>query len=129
MFGEGVPRKEFVPIELERMLEFIRDVRTVDVEEGEWDPDALETVLRSMSEEFGGMAFLFIREMRAERGPVLQTGAISGAEHERARSLDRPVLFLLLEAGARPPWSGVPFWYPTVVFPKSMPMQVFNTAR
>jgi hypothetical protein len=59
---------------------------------------------------------------------VLETGVISGTEHEKARATGRPVLFMMRERGIRPPWDGVPFWYPTVVFPNTMAVQVFNTS-
>jgi hypothetical protein len=120
--------KEFLDVDFEFICEMIDTVRSLDEERGDWDRVAIRTVLNSMRDDYHNSGALYLREFQADRGPYLATGAISGDEHNRARETGRPVLFLFREAGRPPTWAGVPFWYPTLVFPKNMPMQVFNAS-
>jgi hypothetical protein len=64
-----------------------------------------------------------VREVRTER-EIIVGGALDSAEHDRARKMGKPVLYLMYEPGEHR-WPR-PFWYPGLVFPKSMPNQVFN---
>ncbi len=109
---------EFVPIE--RLVDL---VRLFDV--GEWDAAALENILLSL----GGSGWITYRPMRrqAQRaGPVLLTGAASGDEVADAQRRGEPTFMLFKQDQADPFWSDKRFWYPTLVFPASMPNQIYN---
>lgn len=131
--GGTVRRDGWVDISLEEMIALIEQVPVRDDDPSDWDTQAIVQVLRTIGARYNNRAKLYVRDFeRSSR--VLLTGGISGGEHDAARQLNVPVLFLLHEAGRRAPgernpWSGAPFWYPTVVFPPSMPNQVFNASR
>ena len=114
-----------MPDDAKRLIALIK----VQPDGGEWDSEALPQVLTTLSERYGNQAMLYVRKM--ERSDVtLSQGAISGPEQQQARDHGRPVLFMFKDGeprmpGTRNPWSA-PFWYPTVVFPTSMPAMVFN---
>lgn len=118
----------FIPMSIDDAKRLVALVR-VQPDGGEWDPEAIPQVLTTLSERYGNQAMLYVRKM--ERSEVtLSQGAISGPEQQQARDQDRPVLFMFKDGearlpGTRNPWSA-PFWYPTVVFPPSMPAMVFN---
>lgn len=114
-----------VACSVEDVVSLVRTVRSGDPDGSDWDSELLSNVLHSVGVRYGGRAHVYVREFRTEREILLQ-GAISGAEQRLARTLGGPVLFLLRERGDHAPWSGIPFWYPTLVFPRDMPNQVFN---
>jgi hypothetical protein len=132
-FGGLVRRNEWLEVPIDVLVDLIRVVPVREDDPSDWDTATIEQVLTSISDRYNGRGRLYIRNFERERR-VLVTGGISGAEFDAARQARMPVLFLLHETGTRPsgtknPWSGVPFWYPTVVFPPSMPNQVFNASR
>lgn len=110
---------------IDEIVSLVRTVRSGDPDGSDWDSELLSNVLHAIAARYGGRAHVYVREFRTERDLLLQ-GAISGDEQRLARSLGGPVLFLLRERGDHQPWAGVPFWYPTLVFPRDMPNQVFN---
>lgn len=127
--GGNIIEHAFIDTPIATLIEVIRSVRTEDQEAGDWDVDAIVRVLGAISEEYGHRGGLFVRDMQ-RAGPRLPSGAISGSEHSGARSQRRPILFMMREAGATERgWSGVPFWYPTIVFPSDMEHWVFNFTR
>lgn len=138
MGGTIVPNNWF-DISVDQLVELIQLAPVRDDDPSEWDTTTIVQVLRQLSARYGHRAKLFVRDFkRSDR--LLLTGGISGGsggsggEYEAAKSMNLPVLFLLHESGQRAageknPWSGVPFWYPTVVFPPSMANQVFNASR
>lgn len=133
MLGDPFRRNVFAEAELERLLELIDAVPVRPEEPGDWSSATIAQVLRSIGPTYDGKCTLFARDFE-RTGPELENGAISGTEQARARDERRPVLFMLRESGVRPAgtpnsWSGVPFWYPTLVFPPDMPNQIFNASR
>lgn len=117
----------YIDCPIEDLVKLVETVRTGDPGAGDWDPEALSNVLRSIAPQYGGRGCLFVRTFTTPRRkqPILSTGAIGGEDQDRARAQNRPVLFMLWHDGARP-FSGEPFWYPTLVFPTTMANQVFN---
>lgn len=128
-FGGAVRDRDFVDVPLDSLIEIIEQIKTDDDDSGEWDTEAIIAVLKSIAPGFNRTGAIFCRTMSRESGPYLPNGAISGDEHDRARALDRPVLFMIKEAGTADCWDSTPFWYPTLVFPPSMPNQVFNLSE
>jgi hypothetical protein len=121
---------EFVDVPIEKMIEMIEHVRTDPDDPSEWDTEAITAVLGSIGSRYDGRGYLYYRTFESLKkfsgSRFLTSGSIGGPDQRRARELDRPVLFMLRESGLGPAWDGVPFWHPTVVFPPSMPNQVFN---
>jgi hypothetical protein len=133
VLGTPLRKNEFAEIEIERMLELIDAVPIRPEEPGDWSSATIAQVLSSIGPSYGGKGRLYVRDFE-RTGPELENGAIGGPEQDRARGERRPVLFMFRESGSRPPgtpnsWSGVPFWYPTLVFPPDMPNQIFNASR
>lgn len=134
--GGKIVRNNWLEIPVDLLLELIQLVPVRDDDPSDWDTFTIVQVIRQISPRYGQRGKLFVRDFeRSNR--ILVSGGISGGsggEHEAARGANVPVLFLLREsgqraAGERNPWSGVPFWYPTVVFPPTMANQVFNASR
>jgi len=123
----GVPwyerKHEYVDCSLEQLVQLVSTVRNGDPDGEDWDPDILAPVLRSISAIGHGRAAIFVRDFRTER-EVIIGGALDSVEHDRARKMGKPVLYLMHEPGEHR-WPR-PFWYPGLVFPKNMPNQVFN---
>lgn len=122
----GVPwsdrMHEYVDCSLDQLVQLVSTIRNGDPDGEDWDPEVLAPVLRSISPICGGRAAVYVREFQTQR-EVIVGGALSSAEHDRARKMGKPVLYLMREPGNG--WPS-PFWYPGLVFPKSMPNQVFN---
>jgi hypothetical protein len=121
--GVSVDGPEFLEVGIGEIVEIIQMIRVADP--GSWDSEAIVGVLRSIGQLYGGRGFIRARSFRPNR-LALPTGAASSAEQQGARRLDAPALLLFRCSGDYPPWEGAPFWYPTVVFPPSMPTHVFN---
>jgi hypothetical protein len=123
----------YVEVSVDALVELVRAVPVRRDEPGDWDTDILAQVLSGISAAYENRGYLYVRAF-ARNSPILDSGAISGDEHAEARRRGRPVLFMFRESGSRMdgaigPWDGVPFWYPTVVFPLNMPNQLFNRPR
>jgi hypothetical protein len=131
--GVAYPKNQFREIDLDRLLAVIDAVPIRPEEPGDWASSTIAQVLNSIGARYGKKGALFVRDFQ-RTGPELVNGAISGDEQGDARRQGRPVLFMLRESGTRPvgapnTWSGVAFWYPTLVFPPDMPNQIFNASR
>jgi len=128
--GGSFVEKKFVEVPIAALIEIIEQVRFDSDDPGDWDKEAIVAVLKSISPTFGDQGALFFRRFERLKkfsgSHYLTSGAIGGPEQTKARGRDQPVLFMLKEAGTGDAWDGVPFWYPTIVFPPSMPNQVFN---
>jgi len=114
---------EYVDCSLEQLIQLVMPIRNGDPDADDWDPDILVPVLRSISNLCAGRGTVYVREFHPDR-PVIDGGGLSSVEHDRGRRMGRPVLYLLRERGEGR-WQ-IPFWYPGLVFPNSMPNQVFN---
>lgn len=96
----------------------------------EWDVSSLSMILRSVAGE-GGKAHVAYQPMdpgknRTEDHKDLATGALSGPALDTARSQELPTLFLFRQLRPRACWDNDTFFYPTIVFPRSMPHHVYN---
>lgn len=96
----------------------------------EWDCDAIKMIVKSVAGD-AGIVRLAYRPMTrgAEAGEDqtdLPTGALSGTELKKARAEAVPTFFLFRQKEPRPCWKNDRFFYPTIVFPGSMPNHVFN---
>lgn len=123
-------KENFVPIGISDLLGLIKLVRTSKEEDpGRWDKKAIAAVLESIAPRYGNRGYLRTRPMR-RTGGVLTTGAIGGSgESGQAKELDSPIFFLFHDSGdSSRGWHGEPFWYPTLIFPKSMGNQVFDAS-
>jgi hypothetical protein len=119
---------EYVRCSVGDVVELVRTVRSGDPDASDWEAEVLSNVLLSIAARYQNQGFVRVRTFTSNR-PTMVGGAITGSangEHPTARAMAGPVLFLLRESGDHPPWVGVPFWYPTLVFPRDMPNQVFN---
>lgn len=117
-FGGTTRRSVFQPAPIETIVELVGLLPFES--SGSWDPEAIIAVLKSIAADFGNQGFIRIRDLKATKR-TYGTGAASGAELTEGKGKDKPVLMLF--------WNtveGAPFWYPTIVFPPSMPAQVFN---
>jgi hypothetical protein len=118
-------RFEFAEISFADMQKLIELVPVSDADEIRWNPQAIGEVLKSLAEDYDSRGLLSVRPMeRAKR--TLSTGALQGDALKTARAKARPVLCLFKDSGQRPPWDGVPFYYPSIVFPDDMSTQVFS---
>lgn len=95
----------------------------------EWDIEGLEKILRSGWGQRDTMYTEFRPMSRSSRNGDLSTGALNGDELSRARSRREPTLFVFRQAVAEKIWKHEQFYYPTLVFPQSMPNFVYNNAE
>lgn len=113
-----------VTVEIDRLVAL---VRAFDGEDESWDTEGLCQVLQSTARR-SPHGYVRWRTMRRKGGkrPELSTGAASGTEVSRARSQPGPTLFVFRQEERNERWGDQPFWYPTLVFPSSMPNKVYN---
>ncbi len=125
----GTPWNEhigaYVTCDIDLLIEIVKTVRSGDQDAGDWEADIFANVLRSIAPKYGHQGRLVVKHFKRNKYPLV-TGALFGEEQQRARSIGAPVLFLFHESGGHAPWAGVPFWYPTLVFPRDMANTVFN---
>src|SRR5690606_3405425 len=96
----------------------------------EWDVSALSMIFRSVAGD-GGKAYAAYRKMNRgetnrEQDKDLATGALSGKDLSSARGRKLPTLFVFRQIERRACWNNDLFFYPTIVFPRSMPNHVYN---
>jgi len=120
--GGALRTGEFVQTTMGSAIELMKLVPFDEEDAGSWDPDTLAKILGTMSDKYGDRAFLYYRTME-RRKARLTTGAASGSEVRGALDKNAPVLFLFRDSGK---YLGQEFWYPTLVLPSDMPVQVFN---
>ena len=126
--GRADTRHNFTEISISDMCRLIEAVPVDSADEHRWDTKGIVQVLRSLVSRYEN-GYLMVRPM--ERQPKvarLLTGAASGEEKSKTEGLGKPVLMLFRESGVDRPWSGTPFYYPSLVFPLDMPNQVFNSS-
>jgi Z1 domain len=112
-----------VEVPIPRLVEL---VRALDADDEGWDTDGLCQVLLSTTRQ-SSVGFVQWRAMR-RRGKTreLATGAASGAEVGAARGRPGPTLFVFRQDEKKDVWNHEKFWYPSLVFPSSMPNKVYN---
>lgn len=101
----------------------------------EWDQSALRLILRSIGS--GDLARAQYRPM--DRGGAhddvapgqlsLSTGVLEGAVLKDARAQELPTFFLFRQITRREVWQNDRFFYPTIVFPTSMPTVIYNNTE
>jgi hypothetical protein len=96
----------------------------------DWESEALASILRHNTED--GRVFFQYRTMHRKPGKRpngdLPTGALGGNEVDLSRKRSLPTLWLLRQSAEYDLWKNKKFWYPTVVFPESMPTQIYNAS-
>lgn len=128
--GDPLPYAKFEPVEPEVFLKLLNLMPVSDEDADFWDAVMLERVLMRVKAHWK-TGYVFFREM-SRRGSekskgTFPTGALSGDELARARTQSGPVLACFRDDGKLlPAAKGHTFWYPSLVFPSSMPTQVFN---
>lgn len=106
----------------------------------DWDVRAVVAILRSLATKGAHLAngtpsvFAVYRTMdRGQRssdgGVGLTTGAVSGEERSTARRGPLPTFFLFRQVVLRERWNNCPFFYPTLIFPASMPNHIYNDSE
>lgn len=98
----------------------------------EWDLKAIKLIMRSVSGN-EARAYLAYRPMtRTGRdedqatGRFLPTGAVSGDELTKARVRSLPTFHLFRQTKPHDYWDNKLFFYPTIIFPKTMSNHVYN---
>jgi hypothetical protein len=124
-----------VPISFENMAKLIAVAPFDPSDEDTWDPRALQGLLRSLTKRFGGMGWLYTRQMKRER---FARGALGGPEVTRLGGLGQPVLCLFQDVGkifkVNPHADSAfheEFSYPSLVLPdtEGMPAHMFNVSE
>jgi len=99
----------------------------------EWDDKALLVILSSVASKKNSIKMVYrdmdrgVRRTLADQS--LATGALSGEELAVARKRSVPTFFLFRQVKARPCWDNSLFFYPSIVFPASMPNHVYNDSE
>lgn len=126
-FGGQIVERQYLEITVTELIRLIEQVPVHESEPGSWNFAALRATLISLeSVERSSRALLYVRKMNRQ-GPELESGALFGGEQRDARGKNCPVLFMIKETGSiRKGWSDVPFWYPTISFPRKMTSRIFH---
>lgn len=102
----------------------------------DWDNAAIIAIMKSCVGESGKVRMLYRPMERGKRRAALQpggdamaTGALAGHELTTARSKDAPTFFLLRQVTEAAAFRNERFFYPTIVFPSSMPNHVYNDSE
>jgi hypothetical protein len=134
-FRGDIRHRDPVEIDWSLFADLVRSVRIRDSDESRWIADALVNVAHSLQrDESGGpgpLPLLWVRDTE-RRGPRLLTGVAGGDDpsSNNARFSDRLVLMMFLHSGSRDlGWSGVPFWFPTVLLPAQAGMFLFSATE
>jgi hypothetical protein len=101
--GGAIVRNQWIDISLDQLVELIQLVPVREDDPSEWDTATIAQVIETISGRYGERGKLYVRDFeRSSR--ILVTGGISGGsggEHEAAKRMNVPVLFLLRESGQR----------------------------
>lgn len=96
----------------------------------EWDCSAVKLIFRSIAGDAsqGRLAYRPMNrgKTRDATESELATGALGGDELASAQAQHVPTFFLFRQSEGRACWKNDRFFYPTIVFPKSMPNHVYN---
>jgi hypothetical protein len=124
MGGSLTPHK-FVDVPLETLVELMRIVPYPENDAGSWDPEMLGKILLRLKDRYRGRGVIYYRQMKRETAR-LTTAAASGSETKLAKQQGVPAFFLFRDTGK---YLGVEeFWYPTLLLPEDMSVQVFNVS-
>jgi hypothetical protein len=127
--GGVLQDSKFVPVSIETIIELLPQLPYNADDANSWHPDLLVQVLRRVAKS-NNKGFIFYRQMNRKKD-TLPTGALSGEELASARSQGGPVLCAFRDDGRKlkTKHNGKAYWYPTLVLPREMPTQLFNTTR
>lgn len=126
--GSDPQHSRAIELPIDGLIELANAVPISDEDATRWDRKALAVILDSLRARSQDQGFLMVRHMERTKN-TLPTGALSGSELKSARSRSGPTFFLFEEDGNHPCWDDAPFWYPTLVFPESMPNQVYDRSE
>lgn len=125
----GLQEGKYVEVPLGDLAALLQQVPFNEDLANMWDPAMLVRVLERLGPRYGQRGFIYYRAMK-RRKSTFPTGALSGDELEEARNKGAPVLFVFRDDGRAltSKTHGREYWYPSLVFPKDMPTQIFNTS-
>lgn len=131
--GVFLPERDthaLVEVGIDALVDLIPLLPYDDVDEDEWDPRAIQGLLRSIAPRFGGRALLYSRQMHRKK---FSNGALNGPAIKRLASHGLPVVCVFLDTGRefrtlRGDEFPGEFIYPSLVLPESagMPAHLFN---
>jgi hypothetical protein len=130
-FGGAMRDHEFLEVPIGFVTELLHEFRVLD-EDSDWDPEAIAAVLHSIGPQYRDRALVYCREFSSRREePVFPTGTIGGPDTDAAaRAPALPILFALRpDRATAARWGAAQFWHPTIVFPRSMAVHVFNASE
>jgi hypothetical protein len=125
LIGDGLPEGAYTEVSMDNLVSLLKLIPFDTDLQNTWDPEMLEMVLDRIRGRYPG-GFIFFRKMN-RRTKTFATGVLSGPELDQARNKSAPVLCVFRDDG-KVLTAGRQFWYPTLVLPSSMAMQVFNTS-
>jgi len=116
--------------------ELVKSVRLRESDDSRWLASAIINVSHSLrtdaNAQTAGAPMLWCRDMPRRSGPTLLNGAAGGDDPSARdpRCAKRLVLMMFLSPGDTDlHWGGVPFWYPTVLFPSQTGMFLFSASE
>jgi hypothetical protein len=121
------PARNLIQVDFRLIERIVRQIPIRLQDPGSWNRDKILAALQTIrSDPNNTLAYLWHRDAPARRGPVLSAGIAGQPEVVAARATNAPVLMMFRVAGERQMgWAGIPFWYPTLIFPNQTTV-VFN---
>jgi hypothetical protein len=126
--GGKLDEGQFVEVSMGTMTTILKAIPFRQDNANLWEPERLIQLLGRLADRYDHRAFIYFRTMRRKR-QTLATGALSGDELRSAQQQSAPVLCVFRDdgRGLSGPQHGQEYWYPTLVLPSNMAVQVFNT--
>lgn len=119
---------EICKVDMSRLLMLLKMVENYKYDEtGRWNIQSLGQIILSLGENLGRNPYIFKRDMAREKKRFFTSGAATGAELGYLKGLDHLTLMLFYDEGKKLD-IGIPFYFPTIVFPSSdtVPFIVYN---
>ncbi|MFY0579296.1 hypothetical protein ACN28S_37990 [Cystobacter fuscus] len=131
-FGQ-IKRDALHPVSLAEMIEALGYLPYDNMGTGQWDPDAIKSVLQSSAALFGNQGYLYARTAKRTS---LTEGMVGGPELQTLRAAGRPVLCIFKDDSRMLERIGktvevkidFPYIFPELVLPmrSDLPAHVFN---
>jgi hypothetical protein len=135
-FHGEIAMRSLVDIDWVLFEELVKSVRLRESDDSRWLASAIINVSHSLrtdaNAQTAGAPMLWCRDMPRRSGPTLLNGAAGGDDPSARdpRCAKRLVLMMFLSPGDTDlHWGGVPFWYPTVLFPSQTGMFLFSASE
>jgi len=130
-----IKRDALHPVSLAEIIEALGYLPYDNLGTGQWDPEAIKSVLQSSSALFGNQGYLYARTAKRTS---LTEGMVGGAELQELRAAGRPVLCIFKDDSGQLKRIGqtvevnidFPYIFPELVLPMraDLPTHVFNDA-